>query len=100
MPERERLSDVIAETEGQVFHDDESSPTWSGCQRPSVSPHPRPSFLPGGGHDFSPLVAIFSPHHVGARSGLAQGLHPLAGGRLGEPVAVLSFGDQDVGVMQ
>jgi len=70
------------------------------CQRPSVSPHPRPSFLPSGGHVFSPLVAIFSPHHVGAVWGSGQGLHPLAGGRLGEPVAVLSFGDQDMGMMQ
>ena len=63
------------------------------CQRPSISPRLRPSFLPIRGHDFSPLVAIFSPHHMGAAAGLGQGLHPLAGGRLGESVAVLAFGD-------
>ena len=77
----------------------------SYCQWPSVSPHwwpqnsplvaiisPRwwPSFLPMGGHHFSP---------PGSR-GLGQGLHPLAGGRLCEPVAVLVLGDDHVGVMQ
>ncbi len=34
------------------------------CQRPSVSPHGRTSVLPGGGHPFSPLVAMSSPHDV------------------------------------
>ena len=33
-------------------------------------------------------------------SGLGQGLDSLPGGCLGEPVAVLAFGDQDVGVVQ
>src|SRR5437868_1994764 len=58
-------------------------------------------FLPNYGHLFSPLVAMISPHWrpsflptaLGAAGGvLGQGLHPLAGGRLGEPVAVLTFG--------
>jgi len=31
------------------------------CQGPSSSPHGRPSVLPGGGHDRSPLMAIGSP---------------------------------------
>ena len=34
------------------------------CQRPSVSPHGRPSVLPDGGHVFSPLVAIGSPQRA------------------------------------
>ena len=56
--------------------------------------------FPTGGHLFSPLVATNLPtiRVVGVR--LGQGLDPLAGGRLGEPVAVLAFGDQDVGVMK
>ena len=33
-------------------------------QRPSVSPQSRPSVLPSGGHLFSPLVAIGSPHRL------------------------------------
>jgi hypothetical protein len=36
-----------------------------GCQRSSASPQGRPSVLPGGGHEFSPLVAIGSPHRCG-----------------------------------
>ena len=32
------------------------------CQWPSVSPQLRPSVLPTGGHLFSPLVAMSSPH--------------------------------------
>jgi hypothetical protein len=43
------------------------------CQRPSVSPHPRPSFLPAGGHGFSPLVAIESPHHRGCSCVIRSG---------------------------
>ena len=35
------------------------------CQWPSVSPHPRPSFLPTGGHVFSPLVATNLPTDQG-----------------------------------
>ena len=70
------------------------------AQRPSVSPQPRPSFLPTGGHVFSPLVAIESPHHQGCGVGSGQGLDPLAGGCLGEPVAVLAFGDRHVGVVE
>ena len=50
-------------------------------------------FLPTGGHRFSPLVAMISPQLVGRAAGLGQGLHSLAGGRLGEAVAVLAFGD-------
>ena len=62
--------------------------------------------FPTGGHHFSPLVAIRCPHWwpsflpTGDEVGSGQGRHPLAGGRLGEPVAVLSVGDQDVRVMQ
>jgi hypothetical protein len=36
-----------------------------GCQWPSVSPHVRPSVFPTGGHLFSPLAAMGSPHDVG-----------------------------------
>ena len=76
-----------------------------GCQWPSVSPHwwplnsplvaiisPRwwPSNLPTRGHRFSPP----------ASSGSGQGRHPLAGGCLGEPVAVLAVSDQDVGMVK
>jgi hypothetical protein len=43
------------------------------CQRPSVSPQVRPSALPTGGHVFSPLVAMSSPHGVGFRD-LVYGL--------------------------
>ena len=89
------------------------------CQRPSVSPQPRPSVLPAGGRVFSPLVAIGSPHCVGCAAGAAepcaergaerrwprrepsgQGRHPLAGGRLGESVAVAAVGDEHVGVVE
>jgi hypothetical protein len=45
------------------------SPAWAValgevcvCQWPSVSPQLRPSVLPTGGHPFSPLVAMGSPH--------------------------------------
>ena len=34
------------------------------CQRPSVSPHRRPSDLPSGGRVFSPLMAIGSPQRA------------------------------------
>jgi hypothetical protein len=69
------------------------------CQRPFVSPQLRPSFLPIGGHDFSPLAAIFSLH-FGSCWGSGEGLHPLSCGCLREPVAVLPFCDQDVGIVQ
>ena len=81
-------------------------PADEACQWPSISPHSRPVN--------SPLVAIvsprwwpsdlpirghrFSPRGVGSGSG--QGRHPLAGGCLGESVAVLAVGDQDVRVVQ
>jgi hypothetical protein len=81
------------------FHRSSEASASPGCQWPSVSPQVRPCFLPSRGHVFSPLVAIFSPHHVGCRALLVQGLHPLAGGRLGEPVAVLPFCDDYVCVM-
>ncbi len=43
-------------------------PTGRECQWPSVSPQVRPSVLPTGGHLFSPLVAMSSPHdRVGER---------------------------------
>jgi hypothetical protein len=56
--------------------------------------------FPTGGHLFSPLVAIrslrwwpsFLPTRGGPR-GRVRGLTPLPGGRLGEPVAVLTVGD-------
>lgn len=63
-------------------------------------PHWWPSFLPAGGHQMSPLVAIESPHRGGLRARSGQGHHPFAGGGLGEPVAVLAVGDQDVCVMK
>ena len=56
--------------------------------------------FPTGGHVFSPLVATNLPTNRDERFGSGQGLDPLAGGRLREPVAVLAVGDQDVGVMQ
>src|ERR671925_91873 len=56
------------------------------------SPQPRPCFLPSRGHLFSP------PR--GCRWGSGQGLHPLAGRGLSEPVAVLALGDQDMGMME
>jgi hypothetical protein len=64
-------------------------------------------FLPTRGHRFSPVVAIECPHSwpsflptwLGSR-GLGQGPHPLAGGRLREPVAVLAVGDDYVRVME
>jgi Homeodomain-like domain len=90
-----------------------------GVNGPSVSPQLRPSVLPTGGRVFSPLVAIGSPHCVGARPSLrsraregeaerrwprrepsGQGHHPLAGGCLGEPVAVGVVGDEHVGVVE
>ena len=71
----------------------------TGCQWPSVSPHRWPLN--------SPLVAIVSPRWwpsdlptrgrrfspAGVGSGSGEGLHPLAGGRLGESVALLAVGD-------
>ena len=65
-------------------------------------------FLPIRGHDFSPLVAMVSPHWWpsnlptirDARAWSGQGLDPLAGGRLSEPVAVLAFGDDHVGMVE
>ena len=56
--------------------------------------------FPTGGHLFSPLVATNLPtDRVWVRE-LGQGLDPLAGGGLREPVAVLAFGDDHVGVME
>jgi hypothetical protein len=56
---------------------------------------------------FSPAAAIGSPHwrtrFLPAGCDLrasGQGRHPLAGGRLGEPVAIGAVGDQDVRVVQ
>ena len=64
-----------------------------------LTPHWWPWFLPAGGHRMSPLVAIVSPQQ-GLGRGSGQGLDPLAGGRLGEPVALLPVGDDHVGVVQ
>ena len=92
----------VRETAGMSARCLRSASCW--CVSCRVNGH---RFLPIRGHFFSPLVAMFSPHwwpldlptvRVGGRSG--QGLHPFAGGRLGEPVAVLAFGDQDVGVVK
>lgn len=44
----------------------------NACQRPSSSPHGRPSVLPGGGHVFSPLVATGSPRWSGVFGGRVQ----------------------------
>jgi len=66
------------------------------CQWPSVSPHPRPSFLPTDGHVFSPLVATNLPTLRGCFfERLGQRLDPLAGGCLSEAVAVLAVGDHE-----
>jgi len=64
---------------------------------------PRPHWWPRN----SPLVAIVSPRWWpsnlptgGGFGGSGQGPHPFPGGCLGEPVAVLPVGDQDVRVVQ
>ncbi|MGZ6564692.1 MAG: hypothetical protein ACXVH1_35010, partial [Solirubrobacteraceae bacterium] len=49
-----------------------------------------------GGHRFSPLVAIESPHQQGCDRGSVQRPHSFSGGRLRESVAVLAVCDQDV----
>jgi hypothetical protein len=57
------------------------------------SPHWWPLFLPAGGHE--------SPHpHRYFFQRSAQRLDSFPGGRLGEAVAVLPVGDQDVSVVQ
>ena len=56
--------------------------------------------FPTGGHRFSPLVAIESPHQQGCDRGSVQGRDSFPGGRLRESVAVLSVCDQDVSAMQ
>ena len=74
------------------------SPHWWSLNSPLVaivSPHWWPSDLPIRGHRFSPAGSW-----VGVGSGSGEGLHPLAGGRLGEPVALLAVGDDHVRVMQ
>jgi hypothetical protein len=59
------------------------------CQWPSVSPQLRPSFLPTGGHVFSPLVATNLPTIRFAGFGVSgQWHHAFPGGRLRESVAV------------
>jgi hypothetical protein len=63
------------------------------------SPAAATSF-PTGGHVFSPLVATNLPTNRVFLERSDEGLHPLAGGRLSEPVPVLPVGDQDVGVVQ
>jgi hypothetical protein len=56
--------------------------------------------FPTGGHFFSPLVATNLPTNRNACfRGLVEWLDPLAGGGLGESVAVLPVGDQDVRVV-
>ena len=81
--------------------DEHGGPVAEPCQWPSSSPQRRPRI--------SPLVAIFSPRWWPRISPptdrlicgvLGEWLDPLAGGRLGEAVAVLPVGDQDVCVMQ
>jgi hypothetical protein len=63
--------------------------------------------FPTGGHQMSPLVAIRCPHWWpsnlptgGGFRGSGQRPHPFPGGCLGEPIAVLPVGDQDVRVVQ
>lgn len=56
----------------QRAHDSGKSMRECQCQRPSVSPQLRPSVLPTGGHVFSPLVAIGSPHYVGCAAVVAE----------------------------
>jgi len=68
--ERQRLASTIFAEQDEIgtFSRGNLVPpaaTTRACQRPSVSPHSRPSFLPTGGHHFSPLAAIESPHHQG-----------------------------------
>src|SRR5690349_12023445 len=77
----------------------------------TFSPHWWPSFLPTGGHLFSPRVATKLPTGQGcwgwrprssppaASSGLGQRFDSFPGGGLGEPVAVSAVGDEDVGVV-
>jgi len=56
--------------------------------------------FPIGGHLFSPLVATNLPTNRNACLWcLVEWLDPLAGGGLGESVAVLPVGDEDVGVV-
>src|SRR3982074_11103 len=73
----------------------------SACQWPSSSPHWRPRI--------SPLVAIISPRWWPRISPptdrlvfgvLGEWLDPLAGGCLGESVAVLPVCDEHMGVVQ
>jgi hypothetical protein len=59
------------------------------CQRPSVLPKYGHLFLPSGGDDFSPLVAIFSPHLVGGGRVQVRAFTPLPAVAWGEAVAVL-----------
>jgi len=80
--------------------DGQCDPGACRCQWPSVSPQLRPSDLPTGGHLFSPLAAMISPHGRVGCCVLVQGRDPLAAGGLRESVAVGPVGDQDVGVVQ
>ena len=87
----------------------------SRCQRPSRSPHRRPSELPRDGHDNSPGTATKSPrgrplslprdgHGNSPRTATisprlsVEGHHPLAGERVCQAHR-LAVGDDDVGVV-
>ena len=70
----------------------------AGCQWPGAAPRWRPSVRPAGGRGVVPSGGQLSPRRW-CWWGLAEGLHPLAGGGLGEPEAV-TLGDHDVGVVQ
>ena len=71
------------------------------CQWPSSSPQRRPRISPLVAISFSPLAATNLPTNRNACFRcLVEWFDPLAGGRLGEAVAVLAVGDQDVRVVQ
>ena len=61
----ERRQRERAHAETQIRNDKD-------CQRPSVSPHGRPSDLPSGGHVFSSLAAMFLPAKVFPRAVVAE----------------------------
>ena len=56
-----RFADCMRSRRVSGFPDPTAPGAAKECQWPSVSPHPRPLFLPTGGHLFSPLVATNLP---------------------------------------
>ena len=69
------------------------------CQGTLVSAQWWTGNLPGGGHEFRPVVAMGSARRVATTVGLGQGHHSLAGEGLGQAHAVAA-GLADVGVVQ